>query len=431
MPLFTLASDALHVAAVIAINKPSAVRFKKYTYVAFYGSDYGIRVIKFNNGTLKVEQDKRIASNPIGTDAHGAPAIIVDSQGYIHVMYGSHNSTQYYAKSVNPEDISNFNIKTVPITSPTYPQLAIGYKNGVEIIWLGYRGGTVSRIVYTQDGGGTFSSERTIVDFGSPYVIYPWGIISDMKKPTSALHFCWHYYDSANYVRENVYYAKSLDGGETWRKADGTALTLPITKTAADLVFDSTGLGKIEYSSGLYYSCTPSDIKLDEDGNPYILIHTPANGGVRVARYEAGWKVTTVATNLARGLTSCAFGRVSKSLIEVFAVGADAKLKKFKSTDGAKSFAFEGDVGTAYYNPAEYPSAGCTMPMTALDLTPQTGFLPLCVWAGSPLYLYGEEVPAPTAVANVLTMFIGGVLALIILRDLVRRIARATRFSLR
>jgi hypothetical protein len=392
LPPFKLTEDALHVTSIIGLCKPTACRFKNNTYISFYGSDYGIRIIKFNNKALVIEQDKRISDNPIGTDDHGAPAVIVDSRGYIHVAYGSHNSQQYYAKSNAPEDVSAFAIKVLPIAWATYPEWAIGYINDTETLWLGYRmGDYVFSMVKTQDYGETWSEEKRLIYFGSGYYIYPGGLISDTKKPTSTLHMTWQYYDENRRVRENIYYAKSLDGGETWQKADGTPISLPIKKESADLVFDSTGLPQVPYNGG-NYSVQPSEIGLDEDGKPYIVFQIPYNGSIGVAYYENGmWKKTIVDTGLAKSFPGYTFGRVSKNLTEVFAIDLEGKVRKYVSRDGCKSFSFVGIVGTGFYDPTKRPFEGISKIQTVLDLTPQiSGFKPLCVWSGSPLYLYGE-----------------------------------------
>jgi hypothetical protein len=82
---------------------------------------------------------------------------------------------------------------------------------------------------------------------------------------------------------------------------------------------------------------------------------------------------------------------VSKNLTEVFAIDLEGKVRKYVSRDGCKSFSFVGIVGTGFYDPTKRPFEGISKIQTVLDLTPQiSGFKPLCVWSGSPLYLYGE-----------------------------------------
>ena len=71
--------------------------------------------------------------------------------------------------------------------------------------------------VTVEDSGGEFPSE---------------GIVEDHQ---GVLHIAWCWRDTPDVVTNfDICYAKSTDGGITWRKWDGTELELPITPENAE-----------------------------------------------------------------------------------------------------------------------------------------------------------------------------------------------------
>jgi len=83
--------------------------FNGKTYLVFQSvSNDNPYIICYTHATNTWSTTVLIASNPLGPhDEHGEPTLLIDSTGYIHVMFGSHGTAIYYSKSTNPEDISS------------------------------------------------------------------------------------------------------------------------------------------------------------------------------------------------------------------------------------------------------------------------------------------------------------------------------------
>ena len=75
--------------------------------------------------------------------------------------------------------------------------------------------------------------------------------------------------------RYNVYYARSDDGGTTWKRSDGREYKLPIDEPRAEKIFDSR-------THGVWLK----DIQLDSQGSPYLLFID-----ADVTTYRCTWKV--------------------------------------------------------------------------------------------------------------------------------------------
>ncbi len=63
------------------------------TYVATYDRDSGI-----------LSEPALVGYGPPANDVHNTPSITMDSQGYLHVLVGTHGSTFLYARSLAPND---------------------------------------------------------------------------------------------------------------------------------------------------------------------------------------------------------------------------------------------------------------------------------------------------------------------------------------
>ena len=189
-----------------------------------------------------------ISGDPLGAmvnDSHNALTVAVDSDGYIHIVGNQHSNSLQYIRSDSPNDITAW---TTPgmvgsdENSVTYPQwlylpddtLLFFYRDGVASLGDTFLNRydpvteTWARVGKIIDGKS--NSENP----------YPWHLT---VSATGRIHmfFCWRDGD-ADY-NEDLCYAYSDDGGDTWRKSDGTAYTLPITHATAEIVVNNTAPG--------------------------------------------------------------------------------------------------------------------------------------------------------------------------------------------
>jgi hypothetical protein len=219
-----------------------------------------------------------VGTNPLTNDDHGAPVILVDNKGYIHVMYGAHDSALNYAKSTKPEDISAWTAMNDPVNQirgATYPYL---FKDVSGNIWLVYRtariGGPswnndlVEATIESTDGGLTWSPPHDLVDLyaGSWYDrIYVLGGVQ-YDSARGRVNLAWAFYNNTLGQMKDVYYAYlNLASGNMF-SITGKNLGTTIDKTAADTYCKVTSSGK--------GSANFINVKADSSGNPYLLYET-------------------------------------------------------------------------------------------------------------------------------------------------------------
>jgi rhamnogalacturonyl hydrolase YesR len=109
----------------------------------------------------------------------------------------------------------------------------------------------------------------------SPY----WGMTVDRK---GGLHLAWIWRESPDVAsNHDLCYARSVDGGATWTRSDGSALKLPITEATAEYA------ARIPTNSNLMNS--PS-VVADNQGLPLIMSYWSATAGAppqfRIVRHD-------------------------------------------------------------------------------------------------------------------------------------------------
>jgi hypothetical protein len=245
-------------------NYPSAYYFNDRTYVVFQGDlsdshsldshityyDHendtwsGIYYVGQNYCPLREEQDN-----------HGAPALWVDNQGYIHVVYGSHNSPLRHTKSDFPEDITSWtHQKYITNTEATYPH--IEYDSEKDQVYIIYR---VARDI----GGWAY---RNSTDNGQTW--------SDEQFPNNKqfYHFAWQRHNYTHYHDENVSYAYFNVSSGLLYNVSGHNLGYSITddELADCLVFDSPDPSISQIAS--------PNVHVDSNSYPYITYTQYAHG---------------------------------------------------------------------------------------------------------------------------------------------------------
>ena len=217
-------------------------------------------------------------TNP-NTDAHRNPTLLLDQEGFLYVFYGAHGHPSRIAKSVKPYDITRW-VKAAPIEEKnTYPQ---PWMLKPRELFVSYRAAPGWCYRKSTDGAESWQAAVPLIAFRGK-AIYAVSIAETGGYPRK-IHIAWskmgggtpdEVRTKALWARRyNVYYARSDDGGTTWKRSDGTPYTLPITEAAAEKVHDCG-------THGVWLK----DIQLDPQGNPCILF-LDAN----VRTYETTWK---------------------------------------------------------------------------------------------------------------------------------------------
>jgi hypothetical protein len=279
-----------------------------------------------------------VAENPLGpptNDDHGAPAIIVDNNGHIHITYGSHDSAQKYAKSTNPEDISAWTAMPGPVPSnrgSTYPQLLKDSSSNLHVIYRSSRVGDpltsnlVEDIITSTDGGATWSSPQDMINVYSGDVndrVYLLAGGAEYERTSNRIHVAWvRHYDILG-LRLNVYYAYLDLNDNKMYAIDGTNLGSTIDETEANAhckVVDSRT-----------YATNQARVRVDSAGKPYIIYsENTASGWQYLFTRWTGSAWSAPATITSSRDAACEFFIHSSTNIEAYLIPtADHPLEKW------------------------------------------------------------------------------------------------------
>jgi len=204
--------DGVDQPTLMPVNTPSAYFNLDRTYIVYEGGAGYTPIVSYYNHTSDTWASPVIVSNinPIVGDGHGAPVIVIDSSGFIHITYGSHNSEMKYVKSTNARDISTWVRMNDIDVSGTYPHLFVDGST-LRII---YRTTTLIggdwAIRNSTDGGNNWGSEQIILDFGASDTAYIGG--SELRG--SRITFSFVKFTNVDTFRHHIYscYYNTIDG---------------------------------------------------------------------------------------------------------------------------------------------------------------------------------------------------------------------------
>lgn len=165
--------------------QPNACSFNGTTYIAYQGEDEDPYVIAYNETTGEYSDPVQCDENPLTSDAHGAPAIMVDDDGYIHVMSGCHGGAIQYVKSTNPEDISSWDTQTAIGTGITYPKMVKA--DGTIYLMYRYTAGGAGNQTWWLSNSSNFSNATKIMDWNAHIYL---GEI-EVDSSNSTIHLVW------------------------------------------------------------------------------------------------------------------------------------------------------------------------------------------------------------------------------------------------
>jgi hypothetical protein len=239
------------------INFHSSIYYNGYTYIAYSGNDTDAYITRFKHSDSTWATPVKIGTNPlINADGHGAPAILIDSTGYIHCIFGAHVTAFQYFKSNNSENITAWTNmgNPCPTITCTYPQLMQMSGGTIYLFYRNKSGDAADRQwgYVTSTNGGTSWSAYTIVaqnDFAYCY----------FKKGIGDTIHCGITKGDAYLDRQNIYYM--LFDGANWVSIDGDVQTLPLGLPATEILAYNSGA---EWVPNVIYGW-------DSSNKPYIL----------------------------------------------------------------------------------------------------------------------------------------------------------------
>ncbi|HPC94458.1 MAG TPA: BNR-4 repeat-containing protein [Sedimentisphaerales bacterium] len=207
------------------------------------------------------------------TDAHDNPVISVDDEGHIWVFSTSHGTSRpsYIHRSARPYDVNEFVAvhpmkieegRQVMMTNFSYMQAWHVPDRGFVAFFTRYNYPAARTACFmTSDDGVRWSAWQRLAAIDEGH--YQISIAIESKAGT-ALNY--HPKGKGLNWRTNLYYLETTDFGQSWHAADGTDVTIPLTRPQnAALVHDYEKEGLLVYLK---------DIRFDASGHPVILFIT-------------------------------------------------------------------------------------------------------------------------------------------------------------
>jgi hypothetical protein len=246
-------------------HQPRGVFFAgehRRTYVTYMDHFFDARVTYYDHNAKTWARPVRV-DDCRTRDGHNAPAILVTKDGRLHLFYGCHNHPVKYARSVRPEDISEW------ATGQEIGKRAT-YTYGVELVngdlLLFYRFGGAGlhsplRVHRSADGGSSWDEGTVIVDMENKSWVKIRDTLYDPKR--NVVHLClWE----GNKSYWSAYYAVYDPETCHVRAANGADLGPVAMKTELD-ENGSALTGRDRH--------TPLDMAL-HDGEPYFVVGVPS-----------------------------------------------------------------------------------------------------------------------------------------------------------
>ncbi|MDE6742116.1 MAG: BNR repeat-containing protein, partial [Muribaculaceae bacterium] len=204
-------------------------------YIAYYDGNGYVTLGKRKLGSEEWTLHQTQYTGKV-TDGHNVISIGIDGDGYLHVSFDHHGHPLRYAKSVAPgslelgDKIQMIGHDEQDVTYPEFYTLSNGdmifaYRSGAS-----GRGNLVLNRYDTESK--TWSRVHDVLIDGEGERNAYWQMFSDLK---GTLHLSWVWRETwLVETNHDLCYAKSEDGGKTWKRSDGTLYDLPITQTTAE-----------------------------------------------------------------------------------------------------------------------------------------------------------------------------------------------------
>jgi putative BNR repeat neuraminidase len=299
-------------------------------------------------------------------DNHGGPALTVDGQGYLHIVYYPHHQAMRHRQSKRPNDTSEWSAETLVGEKLTYPTLVCAKDGTLYLTCRRSHDDQPWQVeLWMKAPGEAWQSKGPILAARYPgYSHFQESLAWGLDHRT--LHLCCRFHEKSDgkaYGRlQTVAYLMSSDLGNTWRRSGGEAVTLPATAESADVL----ARGGAEFERVLRAGA----MAVDSGGKPHLSysVDEKDRGTLFVARPEAeerwgridltqflpaewaSWKLTNpggvtfdgrgdmvVAAMVHRPGSGSGWGHPSSEVVQ------------FRSTDGGATFVFSvlSDVDAA------------------------------------------------------------------------------------
>lgn len=343
--------------ATAYIESPKIITFAGKTHVTWLDTPpegFRIRIRTLDRASGRWSETWTIGE---AVDNHGGPALTVDREGYLHVVYYSHHHPFRYHRSVRPNDASAWEPMEQFGSDLTYPTLLCA-ADGTLILSArrSYEKTPWELELWRKPPGQAWERQGAILR--SQRINYSQYAASMCWAPDHrTIYLSVRIYEQPSYDSPPVSYTAvgcmmSPDEGRTWTRLDGAPIALPATGDTIDLVHRSQSAEARIVDSGA--------MALRPDGRPCIgySVRMPDNaqGFLAIARAGGGWDHVHLnrflpdgwrdaALVFYGGLTVGAAGRITlvtpvMNYTDHFEAWGDptTELVRMDSTDGGRTF---------------------------------------------------------------------------------------------
>jgi hypothetical protein len=230
-----------------------------------------------------------------GYDNHGGPALTIDSEGFLHIVYYPHHHAMRYRRSKRPHDPSAWGEEVLVGDGLTYPTLVCGKDNTLYLTARRrFREKPWEVELWKRPPGAAWRRQGSILASRYPgYAHFQESLAWGPGHRT--LHLCCRFHENSDkeaYGRlQSVAYMVSHDLGQTWRRGDGRDLTLPVTVDNAGVLVTGGAERQRIVRAG--------SMAVDRKGRPHLLYSVEEGGRstLTLARLDGGRRHKT---NLSR-----------------------------------------------------------------------------------------------------------------------------------
>lgn len=243
----------------------SLVTYGDRQYISYYDNDgnlmLGERRLTDSVWTLHTTQYRGNVK-----DAHNVISMGVDGDGYLHVSFDHHGHPLKYAMSVAPGSLELSDLQPMTgedeqdVTYPEFYTLADGDVLSVYRSGASGRGNLVMKRFDNATRKWKLVHDK-LIDGEDQRNAY-WQLCVDSS---GTIHLSWVWRETWMVeTNHDICYAKSIDGGRTWLRSDGSQQPLPITAGNAEYAW------RVPQKSELI---NQTSMTADANGNPYIATY--------------------------------------------------------------------------------------------------------------------------------------------------------------
>lgn len=170
-------------------------------------------------------------------DNHGGPALTVDGEGYLHIVYYPHHHPFRYRRSQRPNDASAWTDEVQFGKRCTYPCLICGQDGTLYLSCRESTGTQWTLNLYRKAPGHDWEGPTVVLHGDAPGGYTRWQASLAFGRDHHTIHMGFMIYEGQ--PKGNGYlvgYLQSPDGGVTWGRSDGVRVMLPATPATVEAV---------------------------------------------------------------------------------------------------------------------------------------------------------------------------------------------------